>query len=85
MTISRYGISRKSAIKKATAPITGGISCPPVDATASTDAASRGENPARFIIGIVITPVATMLETATPDTEPNRLDAVIAILAEPPR
>ena len=26
-----------------------------------------------------------MLETATPETEPNRLDAMIDILAEPPR
>ena len=39
---------------KAPAPITGGISCPPFDAAASTPAAKRGEIPERIIIGIVI-------------------------------
>jgi len=65
--------------------MTGGMSCPPVDATASTAAEKRGEKPDRFIIGIVTTPVATMLETATPETDPNMLEAMIEILAAPPR
>ncbi len=32
-----------------------------------------------------MTPVATTLDTAEPEIEPNRAEAVIAILAEPPR
>ena len=31
-----YGTPNSSAMRKAAAPITGGIICPPVDATAST-------------------------------------------------
>ena len=39
MTISAYGMFKNSAIKNATAPMTGGINVPPVEAQASTPAA----------------------------------------------
>ena len=63
----------------------GGMICPPVEATASIAAATGAEYPERRINGIVITPVDTTLETALPDMEPKKPDAITAILAEPPR
>ena len=57
---------------KAPAPMTGGISGPPVEAAASTPAAKRGVKPARFISGMVITPVVTTLATEEPEIEPIR-------------
>ena len=69
----------------AVAPITGGMSWPPVEAQASTAAASRGGKPCFFMSGMVTMPVATMFDTTIPDTEPKRLDERIEILAEPPR
>ena len=50
--------------------MTGGISCPPVEAAASTPAAKRAGNPALRINGMVMTPVDTVLATEEPDTEP---------------
>ena len=38
---------------KATAPITGGMICPPIDAVASTPPAKAERNPKRFISGMV--------------------------------
>ena len=37
-----YGTLRNSAIRNAAAPMIGGISCPPVDAAASTAPANSG-------------------------------------------
>jgi hypothetical protein len=56
----------------------GGINCPPVDAAASTPAANLGVNPDRVIIGIVITPVDTVVATAEPDTDPIRPEPMTA-------
>jgi hypothetical protein len=58
--------------------MTGGISCPPVDAAASTPAANLGENPERTIIGMVITPVDTVVATADPETDPIKPDPTTA-------
>ncbi len=69
---------------KAAAPITGGMICPPVEATASTAAANGGRKPVRFISGIVIGPSTITLATALPETVPNRLDETTATLPGPP-
>ena len=57
---------------KATAPIMGGISWPPLEAAASTAPANLAENPRFLIMGIVMTPVPTTLATALPEIVPNR-------------
>ena len=72
-------------MRNAAIPITGGISWPPVDETASIAAASCGRNPAFFMSGIVTTPVVTTLATTLPEMVPNNEDAMIAILPGPPR
>ena len=69
---------------KAAAPITGGTSCPPVEATASTAPAKEGRYPAFFIIGMVNAPVVTTLPTELPERVPMRLLATTAVLAGPP-
>src|SRR5436309_2883734 len=66
---------------KATAPITGGISCPPFEAQASTAAASLADMPERFISGIVTTPTATVFAAAMPEIMPKRLEPITAIVA----
>ena len=43
LTISKYFTPNVSAIIKATAPITGGIICPPIEEVASTPPAKAGE------------------------------------------
>ena len=78
-------MARNSAMRKAAAPMTGGISCPPVDATASMAPARWARYPPLTIRGIVMTPVVTTLETVLPEIEPNREDAETEILAGPPR
>ena len=70
---------------KAAEPITGGSSCPPVEAAASTAPAKAGRKPVRFIIGMVTMPVPTTFETAFPEIEPNSAEAPTAAFAEPPR
>jgi hypothetical protein len=62
----------------------GGVICPPQDADASTAPAKRGENPTFFIIGIVITPVVTVLAIAEPEIIPNRPEDTTLTLAGPP-
>ena len=79
-----YGTARNSAITNAAAPITGGMICPPVDATASTAAANGGRKPVRFISGIVIGPSTITFATALPETVPNRHDDTIDTLPGPP-
>ena len=69
---------------KAPAPMTGGISGPPVEAAASTPAAKRGVKPARFISGMVITPVVTTLATEEPEIEPISPEASTATWPGPP-
>ncbi len=70
---------------KATAPITGGMSCAPFDAQASIAAARRAGMPDFFISGMVTTPTASALAAAIPEIDPNKLDATTAIFAAPPR
>ena len=64
--------------------MTGGIRAPPVDAAASTPAANLPENPERFIIGIVITPIETVLATADPDIEPIKPEPITDTSPAPP-
>src|SRR5699024_1606161 len=72
------------AMMKAAAPIMGGISCPPVEAVASVAAATCGLKPARFMMGMVNEPEATVLATEDPETIPCRPEAATAALAGPP-
>ena len=65
---------------KAAAPITGGISCPPVEPTDRV-----AVKPERDISGMVTMPTATTLLTAAPEIMPNRDEPTTAILAAPPR
>jgi len=62
----------------------GGINCPPVEAAASTPPANFGWNPARFISGMVITPVEAVLATAEPEIVPVSPEAMIATMPGPP-
>ena len=70
---------------KAAAPITGGISWPPVEPTDSIAAARTREKPERAISGIVTMPTAMTLLTAAPEIMPNSAEPTTAILAAPPR
>jgi hypothetical protein len=63
----------------------GGISCPPVEAAASTPAANLGRNPFDFISGMVITPVEAVLAIADPLIVPVSADESTATNAAPPR
>ena len=69
---------------KAAAPMTGGMIWPPVELTASTEAANEGRKPMRFISGMENAPVVMTLATAEPDTDPNRPLVMQATLAGPP-
>ena len=62
----------------------GGMICPPVELTASTEAANEGLKPIRFISGMEKAPVVITLATAEPDTDPNRPLVMQATLAGPP-
>ena len=80
-----YGTPRNSAITNEAAPMTGGMICPPVDATASTAAAASGLKPVRFIMGMVSQPSTMTFATAEPEIVPNMLDETTATLPGPPR
>ena len=82
--IWKYDTPRNSAITNAAAPMTGGMICPPVDATASTAAANGGRKPLRFMSGIVIGPSTSTFATALPEIVPNRLELTTATLPGPP-
>ena len=69
---------------KAPAPMTGGMSCPPVLAAASMAPAKKGLKPDRRMRGMVKVPVVTTLATALPEREPMRALATAAVLAGPP-
>ena len=62
----------------------GGISWPPVEAAASTPPAKARGKPARFISGMVITPVEAVLATAEPEIVPVRPLASTATKPGPP-
>ena len=68
----------------AQAPITGGVICPPQDATASTAAAKFGVYPAFFIMGIVMLPTVATLADVLPVIDPKKELATMATLAGPP-
>jgi hypothetical protein len=72
-----------SAMMNAAAPMIGGVICPPHDALASTAPAKRGEKPTRFISGIVITPVVTVLAMALPLIMPEQARRHHAHLGRP--
>ena len=70
---------------KAAAPITGGMSCPPVEPTASMAAARVGLKPDFAISGMVTMPTAMTLLTAAPEIMPKSAEPNTAIFAAPPR
>ena len=72
-------------MRKAAAPITGGISCPPVEPTASIAAAICAGKPERFMSGMVTTPTADTFATALPEIIPKNAEPTTATFAEPPR
>jgi hypothetical protein len=74
-----------SAMRKTAAPTIGGMSRPPVEATASMPPAMGAGKPDRFISGMVTMPVPTTLATALPEIEPNSIEPNTAILPAPPR
>ena len=74
-----------STIKKAAAPMTGGVNCPLVEDATSTAPAFSRENPIRFINGIVNVPVVTVLAMEDPDIIPVIMEDKTAALAGPPR
>ena len=84
MTMLEYGTPTISAIRKAAAPMIGGMICPPVEAAASTAPANSPGYPVDFIIGIVTEPVVTVLPTEDPETIPHRAEEITATLAGPP-
>ena len=75
---------KNSAIKNAAAPMTGGMICPPLDATASMAPAMCAGKPVRFIKGMVMAPSTTTLATALPETVPNSAEETTDTLAGPP-
>ena len=56
-----------SAIRKAAAPMTGGVSCPLVLEATSTAPAFSAEKPVRFISGMVKVPVVTTFAIEEPE------------------
>ena len=79
-----YGSPMYSDMRKAAAPMIGGIICPPVEAAASTAPANSPLYPVSFIIGMVTEPVVTVLPTLEPETIPHRADEITATFAGPP-
>ena len=69
---------------KAEAPITGGMTVPPVEAAASIPPATEGRYPVLIIIGIVIFPVIATLAEAEPEILAVIKLAPTAALAPPP-
>ena len=72
-------------MRKAVAPMMGGVNIPPVEATASTAPASSAGNPVFFIMGMVICPVVATLAATEPEREPKNMLESTAVLAGPPR
>lgn len=82
--IVRYDTPKNSAIKKAAAPIIGGVMSPPVEAMASTAPEKLDGKPTLFIIGMVSVPVVATFAAAEPEIIPVKPLAKIATLAGPP-
>ena len=70
---------------KAAAPMTGGMSTPPVEAQVSIPAAIVPFMPTLRMAGMVMTPVVSTLVTTLPESEPISPLERIATLAGPPR
>src|SRR5215212_9063728 len=84
-TTSAYVMPTYSAMRKAAAPITGGINCPFTPAAHSIAPDVVGVYPTRFITGIVKVPVVTTLATDDPEIMPVRPDDTTPAFAGPPR
>ncbi len=65
--MSVYGTPVNSEIRKAAAPMTGGVSWPLVEDATSTAPAFSAEKPVRFISGMVKVPVVTTLAIDEPE------------------
>lgn len=74
-----------SAITKAAAPITGGMSCPLPPAAVSMPPATSGLNPTRFMSGMVMEPMVAVFAMEEPVIVPMKAEATTDTLAEPPR
>ncbi len=83
--ISTYGMPTYSTIRKAAAPITGGMIWPLTEEATSTAPAFSLEKPTRFIMGMVKVPVVTTLAMDEPEMTPVSAEATTAALAGPPR
>ncbi|MNT60440.1 hypothetical protein D3C72_1980200 [compost metagenome] len=70
---------------KATAPMIGGMICPPMDEVASTPPAKAARKPNRFISGMVNWPLATTLATPDPEMVPISAEDSVQTCAGPPR
>ena len=82
---SMYEMPTYSIIRKAAAPITGGVSCPLVEEATSTAPALVAGKPTFFISGMVKTPVVATLAMEEPEITPVAADATTEALAGPPR
>ncbi len=74
-----------STIRKAAAPITGGMIWPLTEDATSTAPAFSLEKPTFFIIGMVKVPVVTTLAIDEPEIIPVNAEDTTAALAGPPR
>ncbi len=82
---SKYEMPTYSTMRKAAAPMTGGMSCPLTDAATSMAPALVLGNPTRFMRGMVKVPVVTTLAMEEPEMTPLRPEATTAAFAGPPR
>ena len=85
MTTSKYGMPTYSTIRKAAAPITGGMIWPLTDEATSTAPPFSAEKPTFFISGMVNVPVVTTLAMEEPEIRPVIADDTTAAFAGPPR
>lgn len=83
-TIVPYENPVRATMINADAPITGGMTVPPVDAAASIPPATAGRYPVRIIMGIVIFPVIATLADAEPEMLAVIKLAPTAAFAPPP-
>ena len=74
-----------STMRKAAAPITGGVNCPFVEEATSTAPAFSALKPTFFIRGIVKVPVVTTFAIDEPETNPVMAEEMTAAFAGPPR
>ena len=80
-----YGMLMYSTIRKAAAPMTGGMIWPLEPAATSTAPAFSAEKPTFFISMMVTGPQVSTLAMEDPEIRPCRPEATTAALAGPPR